>query len=65
VGNGNGEDNASYQGDRRTLFQGRALVVVRTTKQSGPSRVNAAAAGLRDRSATIEAKPVAERAELQ
>ena len=25
VGNGDGQDNASYQGDRRKLFQGRSL----------------------------------------
>jgi glycosyl hydrolase family 2 len=32
VGNGDGKDGATYQGDRRKLFQGRALVVVRTSR---------------------------------
>jgi beta-galactosidase len=65
VGNGDGEDNASYQGDRRKLFQGRALVVVRTSKQTGPITVTAKAAGLSDGSATVQAKAVEQRAELR
>ncbi len=64
VGNGDGEDDASYQGDRRKLFQGRALVVVRTSKQAGPITVTAKAAGLSDGSATVQAKAVEQRAEL-
>ena len=32
VGNGDDKDGATYQGDRRKLFQGRALVVVRTSR---------------------------------
>jgi beta-galactosidase len=65
VGNGDGQDDASYQGDRRKLFQGRALVVVRTAKQGGPITVKARTAGLSDGSATIEAKAVAQSAELR
>jgi beta-galactosidase len=65
VGNGDGQDGASYQGDRRKLFQGRALVVVRTSRQAGPITVKAGAAGLSDGSVTIEAKAVAQRAELR
>ena len=64
VGNGDGQDDASYQGDRRKLFQGRALVVVRTTKQSGPITVTAKTPGLSDGSATIQATAVAGRIEL-
>jgi beta-galactosidase len=64
VGNGDGQDDASYQGDRRKLFQGRALVVVRTSKQSGPITVKAKTAGLSEGSATIQAKSVEQRAEL-
>ena len=41
VGNGDGQDDASYQGDRRKLFQGRALVVVRTSRQAGPITITA------------------------
>jgi beta-galactosidase len=65
VGNGDAQDGASYQGDRRKLFQGRALVVVRTTKQSGPIAVKASTPGLSDGSATIEAKAVEPLAELR
>jgi beta-galactosidase len=65
VGNGDGQDGASYQGDRRKLFQGRALVVVRTTKQSGPITVKASTPGLSDGAATIEAKAVEPLAELR
>ena len=65
VGNGDGQDAASYHGDRRKLFEGRALVVVRTSRQSGPITIEARAPGLNDGSATIEAKAVAQGAELR
>jgi beta-galactosidase len=65
VGNGDGRDPASYQGDRRKLYQGRALVVVRTAKQSGAITVAARAAGLRDGLVRIEAKAGPARAELR
>jgi beta-galactosidase len=65
VGNGDGQDDASYQGDKRKLFQGRALLVVRTSRQSGPITVTARTSGLSDGSATITARPAEERAELR
>ena len=65
VGNGDGQDGASYQGERRKLFQGRALVIVRTSRQAGPITIKAGTAGLSDGSVTIEAKAVAQRAELR
>jgi beta-galactosidase len=65
VGNGDGQDDTSYQSDRRKLFQGRALVVVRTSKQSGPITVKARTPGLSDGSVTIQAKAVEQRAELR
>ena len=65
VGNGDGQDDASYQGDRRKLFRGRALVVVRTSRESGPITVKAGTTGLGDGSVTIQASPVAGRAELR
>jgi beta-galactosidase len=64
VGNGDGEDPAPYQGDRRKLFQGRALVVVRTSKQSGPITLTAKTPGLSDGTVTIQGKATAPRAEL-
>jgi beta-galactosidase len=65
VGNGDGQDDASYHGDRRKLFQGRALVVVRTSRESGPITVKAATPGLSEGSVTIQSSPAAERAELR
>ena len=65
VGNGDGKDDDSYHSDRRKLFEGRALVVVRSSKQGGAITVKAKSAGLSGGSVTIEAKPGAERAELR
>ena len=56
VGNGDGRDDAPYQGTQRKLFQGRALVVVRTTKKGGMIRLKATAAGLRGAEEATEAK---------
>ncbi len=64
VGNGDGEDGASYQGDRRKLFQGRALVVVRTTKTPGAIELKASPVGMKEASAAIEAKASSAVAEL-
>ncbi len=65
VGNGNTEDQTSYRDEHRHLFHGRALVIVRTTRQSGSIRVAAATAGLEDTSIAIEAKPAGLTAELR
>ena len=65
VGNGNGKDEAPYQGDRRKLFHGRALVVVRTSKQGGSVQLSAASPGLAPGSVTIQAKSTAPRPELR
>jgi beta-galactosidase len=65
VANGDAQDDASYQGDRRKLYQGRALVVVRTSRQSGAITVQAKGAGLADGAVTIHATAAAERAELR
>ena len=65
VGNGDGQDAASYQGDRRKLFQGRALVVVRTTRTPGSIRLSADGPGMTTGEATIPSKPASPRAELR
>ena len=65
VGNGDGEDPASYQGDHRKLFQGRALVVVRTSRHAGPIRLTATTPGLTEATATIKSKATTTHAELQ
>jgi beta-galactosidase len=64
VGNADGRDTDPYQGGTRKLFQGRALVVVRTSKQAGPIRLTAGAPGLSDAVVTIEAQAAPPRPEL-
>jgi beta-galactosidase len=61
VGNGDEQDNASYQSDRRKLFQGRALVVIRASRKAGPIKLIASSSGLADGAVTIEAKQAAEK----
>ena len=64
VGNGDGHDPDSYQDGRRKLFQGRALVVIRTSRQTGPINLTVKSLGLRDGSLTINAKAIPSHAEL-
>jgi len=65
VGNGDGQDSATYHGDRRKLFQGRALVVVRTSKLSGPIHLTASTPGLTAGVVDIRAKAADPRPELR
>lgn len=65
VGNGDGQDPAPYRGTRRKLFQGRALVVVRSGRQAGTIRLRAASPGLRDAVVKIGTKPAPVRPELR
>jgi beta-galactosidase len=65
VANGDGQDDATYHGDRRKLYQGRAQVVIRTSRQSGPIKLAATTSGLSIVSVTIESKPTEPRPELQ
>jgi beta-galactosidase len=65
VGNGDGRDGAAYQGDRRKLFQGRALVVVRASKQGGPIHLTATTPGLSSGVIDIRARPADPRPELR
>ena len=65
VGNGDGKDAAAYQGDRRKLFQGRALVVVRTSKHGGPIHLTATALGLSEGTIDIHARAENSRPELR
>lgn len=64
VGNGDGQDAASYHSNRRKLFQGRALVVVRTSRNAGVIHLTAKTSGLTGGSVTIETKPVQPHPEL-
>ena len=65
VGNGDGRSEESYQGDRRLLFQGRALVVVRTTKKPGAIRVQASAPGMKAGEVSVRTEPGQVRPDLQ
>jgi len=65
VGNGDAQDAAPYQGDRRKLFEGRALVVVRTSRQPGTIKLTARTSGLTDSAVTIDSKAVPPPLELQ
>lgn len=46
VGNADQQDSSPYQGKERKLYQGRALVVLRTTAQAGEIQLHATADGL-------------------
>ncbi len=46
-----------YQGDQRRVVDGRALLVIRSTRQAGNIRVKATAQGLREAEMAIEAQP--------
>ncbi len=61
VGNGDGRDGAPHRSDRCKLFQGRALVVVRTSAQPGSIPLTAAAHGLIAGTVTIDAKAAVSR----
>jgi beta-galactosidase len=65
VGNGDGQDTGSYQSDRRKLFQGRALVVVRTSRQGGQIHLTGTASGLSAGTIEIQAKEAAPHPELR
>jgi beta-galactosidase len=65
VGNGDGQDADSYHGDRRKLYQGRALVVIRTSRHAGPIKLTVKSSGLSEGALTIDAKAAQPNAELQ
>ena len=56
VGNGDAQDPDSYQGHERKLYQGRALVVIRSSRQAGAIKLTARTLGLSDASLAIQAK---------
>jgi len=65
VGNGDGTSKESYQGDHRALFNGRALVVVRTSRTPGAIRFSASAPGMSAGEVTIGTEPGPAKAELR
>jgi len=56
VGNANGQDPDSYHGDHSKLYQGRALVVIRTSQQTGTINLTAQATGLSQAAISLCAK---------
>lgn len=65
VGNGNGESQESYSGNTFKLFQGRALVVLRTSRAAGPIKLAASGDGLAAASIVVESKHAEPLAELR
>ncbi len=64
VGNGDAQDPDSYHSDRRKLYQGRALIVIRSSQQTGRIKLTAKSSGLSDGSLTIDSRKAQTRAEL-
>jgi beta-galactosidase len=56
VGNGDAQDPDSYHSNQRKLYQGRALVVIRSSRQAGRINLTAKSAGLSAASLTIDDK---------
>ena len=65
VGNGDGQTQSSYAGDTFNLFYGRALVVLRTSRDKGEIKLAANADGLSGSSIVVESRPVHSVPELQ
>lgn len=56
VGNGDGQSQDSYAGNAFNLFQGRALVVLRSIRKAGEIKLITNAAGVKISSVVIESK---------
>jgi beta-galactosidase len=65
VGNGDGTSNEAYQGNHRSLFNGRALVVVRTSRTPGSIRLTGSAPGMTNAEFTIRTELGGPTAELR
>lgn len=60
VGNGDMTSDELWQADRRSLYQGAALVILRSERSSGTVRLKAVSRGLAPASITVESGPVSE-----
>ncbi len=56
VGNGNPRDMSSFQKPEKKVFQGKGLLIVKSTNEAGKIMIKANAAGLRESVLTIETK---------
>ncbi len=65
VGNGDGESADLYTGNKVSLFNGRAIVVLRTSRKAGPIRLTASGDGLTAASIVVESKQAEPLSELR
>ena len=65
VGNGDAQDPDSYHSEHRKLYQGRALVVVRSSRQAGEIKLTVKSTGLGSGSSIINARPAQLQTELE
>jgi beta-galactosidase len=65
VGSGDGQSLGPYSGDTCSLFRGRALVVLRTSRNTGQIKLAANADGLSASSVVIESRQVSSVPELR
>lgn len=65
VGNGNGNPLDSYSADSYSLFNGRALVILRTNRKPGQIKLTANSNGLTASSIIVEARSTRPLTELQ
>ncbi len=65
VGNGDGKSLDPYSGETCSLFHGRALVVLRTSRTAGQIKLSANADGLSASSLVVESRPAKSKPELQ
>ena len=56
VWNGDGHDPDSYHSDRRKLFEGRELVVIRSSRATGRIKLRVHSSGLNSDLVTIDSK---------
>jgi beta-galactosidase len=65
VGNGDGQSMDPYSGDGCSLFHGRALVILRTSRNAGQIKLTAAGEGLGVSSLLVDSKPAPTVPQLQ
>lgn len=66
IGNGDGESQESYSGNTVHLFQGRAIIVLRSTHEAGDVRLTAKAESLNASSIAIDSRlPAIKKQELR
>lgn len=65
VGNGDGQSQQSYQSDSFSLFQGRALVVLRSTRKAGNATLSAESDGLNSQALIVQTRPLKASSDLQ